>query len=148
MPLPRMRVTISNHDEPAHESHRAPTLAQQMHRPPQHPIPNPKPKPKPEFESEPPDLDAKPNASPEPCQSIQCQPAAFQSRRSHNNSSISITVSSLFILSSSSIKKPIVRPCFWRIHFILMPFSNSPTQQLDEEHTHVEDPTLFLFFFF
>ena len=41
-----------------------------------------------------------PSSASELCQSIQCQPAAFQLPRSHSSSSISITVSNLFILSS------------------------------------------------
>ena len=61
-----------------------------------------------------------------PRQSIQCQPAAFQLPRSHNNSSTSITVSDWLILSSYSIKKPITQPASGKVHFILMPFSTNP----------------------
>jgi hypothetical protein len=67
-----------------------------------------------------------PHLHAQPCQSIQCQPAAFQLPRSHSNSSISITVSNLFILSSYSIKKPITQPASGKVHFILMPFSTNP----------------------
>ena len=67
------------------------------------------------------------HAASELCQSIQCQPAAFQLPRSHSSSSISITVSDLFILSSYSIKKLITQPASGKVYFILMPFSTNPT---------------------